>query len=997
MKNTASLVLYLALALLSFKAIAAESYLDLYKQGRALEAQGNIAAALDHYSRAVVIARREKPEDAAKVLAWQGKVYQQQTQFTQAEAAFNDALETRQTTLGDKHGAVAASLSDLGGLAYAMGEFDTAEKRYRDALAIDAANLGASHWKLAIRLNNLAEVLREKAQYDEAEKLLQRALAIDRAEWGDKHTNVAIRLSNLAELNRQRGEYTKAKHLLEQAIAIDEANFAALEVSALNLGIRYNNLGQLYRTIGAYAKAKPLYDKALALWRQDPGAAHPVSAAGYNNLGWLAYLEKDYVKAGDLYQRALDIITAGYGEHHPDRARNLNNLGLLYVARQQYQQAEQAYLDALDIWYAVHGKQHPNTIITANNLAKLYREMQRNQEAEDVLKQLVVNARQINEPTVLWLVYDNLSRTLAVSGQHGAAALLGKQAVNTLQQLRANLAALDKELQHLFLEQKRDVYQHLADLLIDQGRISEAQQVLVMLKEEEYYDFLRRQDDAARVVRAAYNDTEHVWIEKGAQLEQTLLAQADTRSGDSVAALTAFNQYFEELKAAFQHAEVNAVAASALSGEDKALAKVAEEYQILAAKTKLSGVEQARRDFLRDKLFAASQAINACQDDSGVLAQFQVKNLDTLQMLQSTLRKVGHGAVLLHYLIMPERLRIILTTPDAQLCRDSDISAAALDEAIQNFRRALQNRRKYPIQETRKMYALLIKPIAEALEKAQAKTLMLALDGRLRYIPFAALLDDKTYLIEKYALAQFTTAARETVELPPNNQWRVAALGLSEAVSGFNALPTVIEELDGIVQEDANDDNGVLPGIVKLNQAFNANTLSDIVAQRQYPVIHLASHFVFAPRTDADSYLLLGDGGKLNLATVRHDFEFTGVELLTLSACQTGVGSVGKGQEVEGFGALAQKRGAKSVIATLWPVDDRSTGAFTQHFYRVHQDGLSKAQALQAAQIAYIEARHVAMAISKGELKPEDRIKLYPRHFDHPFYWAPFVLMGNWL
>lgn len=107
------------------------------------------------------------------------------------------------------------------------------------------------------------------------------------------------------------------------------------------------------------------------------------------------------------------------------------------------------------------------------------------------------------------------------------------------------------------------------------------------------------------------------------------------------------------------------------------------------------------------------------------------------------------------------------------------------------------------------------------------------------------------------------------------------------------------------------------------------------------------------------------------------NFRFEHADLMTLSACDTGLGGGrdAQGQEIEGLGVIVQRLGAKSVLASLWAVDDRSTGQLMADFYRQHErDGLNKIEALRRAQLALRQQRS----------------------FQHPFYWAPFIQMGNW-
>jgi CHAT domain-containing protein len=177
-----------------------------------------------------------------------------------------------------------------------------------------------------------------------------------------------------------------------------------------------------------------------------------------------------------------------------------------------------------------------------------------------------------------------------------------------------------------------------------------------------------------------------------------------------------------------------------------------------------------------------------------------------------------------------------------------------------------------------------------------------------------------------------------------------------------------------------------------------------------YPVVHIASHFRFQPGNEMQSYLLLGDGGHLSLAELKTSANlFGGVQLLTLSACDTGMGD---GTEVEGFGALAERQGAEAVIASLWPVADSSTKVLMQEFYRIRESspGKTKLEALREAQLELLgrsakqtqRAEPVRALIhehAEGKLAVgAPRFRVDPRApYAHPYYWAPFFLMGNWL
>ena len=206
------------------------------------------------------------------------------------------------------------------------------------------------------------------------------------------------------------------------------------------------------------------------------------------------------------------------------------------------------------------------------------------------------------------------------------------------------------------------------------------------------------------------------------------------------------------------------------------------------------------------------------------------------------------------------------------------------------------------------------------------------------------------------------------------------------------------DELEGIVRRDDDDQDGVLEGTLSLDEAFTVQALQDAL-MASYPVIHIASHFDFRPGNESLSSLILGDGTRLSLAEMRRTYDFRYVDLRTLSACNTAMGSNASGQEIEGLGAMAQNNGAKAVLATLWPVADRSTGLFMKTMYALRiYEGLTKVEALQETQVQFIRG-----LAGQNKIGSKEERGAYPLgaekndSYSHPYYWAPFILMGNWL
>jgi CHAT domain-containing protein len=390
------------------------------------------------------------------------------------------------------------------------------------------------------------------------------------------------------------------------------------------------------------------------------------------------------------------------------------------------------------------------------------------------------------------------------------------------------------------------------------------------------------------------------------------------------------------------------------------------------------------------------------------------------QGLMDALRELDPGTVALHTLVSETAYRVILTTPEVQIARETPITAADLNRLVLAFREVLAPAREGgalpdPRPLARELYQTVVAPVAQDLHQAHAQTLLWSLDGVLRYLPLAALHDGEQYLLERYRLVVFTPASHTRLKDLPRPQWTGLGVGVSKAHAYFAALPAVPEELRSIIRDPTQPEpQGVLPGTIHLDEAFTAPVLRAALRQG-YPVVHIASHFQFRPGDETASFLLLGDGSHLTLAQLKTwPQPFQGVDLLTLSACNSAlIGVAAEGTEVEGFAVLAQRQGAKAVVATLWAVADKSTQTLMQTFYRLreNQPGLPKVEALRQAQLALLRGTGQSVGAVTTEVRGLDLVQagsratpgVLPRFtpdlqapYAHPFYWAPFLLIGNW-
>jgi CHAT domain-containing protein len=712
------------------------------------------------------------------------------------------------------------------------------------------------------------------------------------------------------------------------------------------------NLSVVYRALGKYDKA--LEHAAEAVRRVERFSAMGSHTAQLSNLALIQMDLGNLDQAAQVMEKVLESRRTWLGPQHLDTLSALHNLGGVHMARNDPEAALPLFREALSLRVNLLGWDHPRTVTSLLALGKAHQRLKQADPAGCAFSRAFAGAIITGEPLLAAQTAWDLAKWHAEAGDLDVAVYFGKRAVNGLQQLRAKASKLDSSLQKSLREQYDDIYARLADWMMARGRLPEAQQVLAMLKEEELSHFVQRSGtDNPLKTQASPTEQETPWNARYEVISHRLAALGKER--DSLMK-----------KGNARSAEENA----RKDELDKSLALARQAYDAFMA--------ELRREF--------QASGSARQQEIGE------KNLGSLRALQGTLRDLGHGAVTMHYLMAEKRLWILLTTPHVQIKRESPIGEAELNRKIGTFRQAIERRDPEVNALGLALHELLIQPIAEDLRQAGAQTLMLSLDGALRYLPMAALHDGKQYLAQRYRLALFTEAAKDKLKDKPQTDWTLAAYGMTQSAEGLPALDAVKDELRGILKN--------LKGEARLDRDFTASSFKAGL-EASPPVVHLASHFVFQPGNETHSYLLLGDGKRLSLKELKDNYEFINLDLLTLSACNTAVGG-GKdtnGREIEGFGALAQNQGARGVIATLWPVADQSTGQFMQLFYGIRNSrpGITKAEALQQAQAAFIEGR-VAKMLSEVRRGFDDSEPPPPGvTTNHPYYWAPFILMGNWL
>ncbi len=809
----------------------------------------------------------------------------------------------------------------IGNAERGLGQYANAIAHYQQALAVQPPSNKAS--QTARILNNLGATNLLLGQFAPALETQQQALVL-RQQAHDRRGE-ANTLSNIGAIQHNLGNYPQALQAYQQALGLFHAlnDRAATADTLSNLGLTYDSLGQ-------YPQALAQYRQVLAQ-REQMGDLNGKGTA-LHNIG-LAYRHlKQYSEALSYYQQALSIRQqlndrVGMGE-------TLDNIGDSHERLGQYPLALTALQQALTIAQSLGRRDNEANIL--DTTANVYRGLGQPTQARALYQEALAIQQNIGSRA-------SERRTLSHLGdlfkptEPELAIVFYKQSVNVTEAIRQELRLLPREQQEAYTQTVAITYRSLADLLLSQGRVLEAQQVLELLKIEEIRIFTRDAKTSQQPGEIALNAA-----------ETGILKQHGS--------LIAFGQKIYQCK------QTQCAQLSQLNDE---LQSLTEQYNQTVAS--FAQVIRQRR-----------------ADDEGFL------DPSKLVVKAKAIVEAEPGTVLIYPLVLKDKIWLVLAAPGGVVKTvQVPVSEPELGATVLKFRQLLQSplSSSKDVKATGKvLYDWLIKPLATELNANQIRHLVFSLDRVTRYIPVSALFDGKQYLVENYRISTVLSAdltdMRDRRALDRQTT-PVLALGVSNAVADFSALPNVPEELAVIVKQPPQDARGIYPGQKFLNQSFDFRTLRDHILGHK--IIHIATHAKFVPGRPEDSFLLLGSGDKLTIPAIQTLQDLSEVQLVVLSACSTALGGPDQdGIEISGISSYFLNAGAKSVMASLWTVDDTSTSQLMQAFYNQLATGApidrTKAAALRQAQLSLLLGDRSGQA-----------------EFAHPYFWAPFVLIGNGL
>lgn len=900
---------------------------------------------------------------------------------------------------------LAISLCDnLINVLYHFARHAEAETLCHRVLEFQEQGISLKNIEVVKILNNMANPLFENCRYATAEALYRRSFEILKKEYGSDHPDAAMILHNWALVLFNLDRYAEAEPLFCQALELMEN---AKNTEQSRLAVCLNNIGNLMGKLGRYIEAERHHRRALHIRKSILEPEHNDVAVSLSNLALQLYNLERYAEAEPLYRQALEIQEK---LKNSDLSGTLNNLALLLCKLGRHAEAEPLQRHAFEIDRNVYGPDHPYVTGSLNNLTKYLSPF----EAEPLLSSVLeMREKKLgpNHPDVaaslnnLALIYCHLDKYEEAELNHQRALEIeenfyGKDHTEvgvTLHNIAKHLYSI-----HRSAEAEQLYYRSLAILKKNCG--TKHHLVALSLKSlAVLFETTDRLPSAILLAKRAINILQGSRQDVSALGEKTLDSFDKTiehyygfttkilinakRYGEAefVMAMLKEKEQFELWRGneyenlsirEISYNDVETPLVGRLEELGSFLNALGKQEETLSHKTDNTTGQNLELEAIRIQLNKANKEfIDFLGNLHEALPTTENKDVDQSVV---DLSGASPGTALIFTVTAEDSFHSIMKIPHRHpIPFSSKHKADDIAKKIIDFRCALKDYESWDfLSLAEELYEIILRPIEKDLEEGNYTTLLWMLNGAIRLLPIGALYDvkQKQYVLQKkFSNVCITTVSK--IAASKRRHWNGLGVGVTRALGNHPALTNVKQELEGIIKQ--NDINGVIEGHILLDDDFTREAMLAKLNQG-YKAVHIASHFDLDPANETLCSLLLGDGTSFRMDEIRsHNNLFNGVDIVAFSACETGNGTSGtRGREVDGIGYLGELLGAQSVLASLWKIEDCSTSMLMQKFYSLREDGMTKAKALQNAQCALLN----------GE---------FGQDFIHPYFWAPFILIGN--
>lgn len=871
--------------------------------------------------------------DYATAVQHLGQLYESQARYTQAEALYLNAINIRKFAIGSFHPNYASSLFSLGRLYRKIGDYEKSKAFFEEALSIYEKSYGQLHPNYANATGEMGVLMQSMGQYTLAEAYLTQTLNLRRNIYGNQHRQVAEAQNNLASLYLAIGNFNKAEENYLQAVEIFEK---ALGDNNPDYATALNNLGDFYVAVMKFKEARANYQKALVIFGQTFGPSHPLYANTLNNLASLDRKTGNFEKAEQRYLQTLQMDERTVGKNHPSYATSLNNLAILYVATKKYKKAEPLYKESINIKKATLGENHPSYAKSVNNLALMYMTLEEYDKAEPLFLEAISN--QLRQVRTIFPALNEKERDAFY---------------NTLRSdlERFNTFAVLHSLDNPGITSAMYNNQLTTKALLFNASDKMRSNILASDNEELINDFAHWRDLREKLARL-YQQPKRDLDEKHVELER-----------------------LEE--------EVGLL--------EKSLSQRSEVF------AKENSHKQLNWKDIRDELQEGEAAVE--------IVRFRRYKIDPEG--KSKIIKDANVPEFLNYGFTDEIIYAALIVDKTTTEHPRLVLLENGKELESRYLSYYKNAIHYVIND-QNSYRYYWSQINDNVDPSVEK-IFVSPDGVYNKINLNALKvpqSDK-YLIDQYAVIPITSSrdlAESKPQAPssgavvlmgnPDYQWDGVA---PAATSDTAEVSEYLDPLPGTSEEVTSINELMDIGNLETQLYTEADARESTIKELKSPkVLHIATHGYFSKEVMQNSMnndllnsgLMLA-GASNSLYYRRNQLAFEGEEdgiltayeamnlnldhtdLVVLSACETGLGTIKNGEGVYGLQRAFKVAGAETIVLSLWKVDDRTTQKLLYYFYQEWLRHGNKQQAFKTAQV---------------KLREE---------YKYPYYWAAFVMIGS--
>lgn len=907
-------------------------------------------------------------------------IYSKAGNYVAAKPLYKQAISMYKKVLGESHPNYIASLNNLAQLYMIVGSYDASERLYKKVLEIYDKNSFREHINYAAGLNNLAILYHKIGRYNEAELKYNEALQITKGVCGEKDSFYGMCLNNLGELHLKMGDHEEAKYMYFEGLKIIEENIGRNSIEYVT-GL--NNLALLSFIMGHYEDAESLYKESIETLSSIYKYDHPDVATSLNNLADLYTAQGNYSKAEDYHRKALEIRSKVLGDEHPDYAMSLYCIAILFKNKGSYEEAKELYKRAYDIQSKSLGEFHPSTADSLLQLAITYLSNNKPAKAYKYIKRAMKAYVEIVSGVIH--IPDEQRQLKFINNFRGRFYIF--------------LSFVNKYMYNLSNEELEGIF----NIVLQNKGIS---------------------------TEVSISRKDKLFKEKSPELQEKLNELNILKSQIA-------QKMLEELKG------------TSLQDEKPTISQWEERRRLIE---KEISIYLDIQDFgLNFKNIDYRKIIKKLPMKSALieLVKFRVYDFKAIPLKEEKAWGEERYTAFILRKDQPSNLKIL------------DLgSSEEIDKSIINFRNSIRDSIELDDisiieisgEDISKRLFLPLIPYLQEIEH-----LLIAPDGEITKLPFEVLKSNKgKYAIDKYKITYINTGRdllyrhsyksdnSPIVISNPNFDFKYSCCEKNRVNNSYKDLRKA--RLDELTLDDlpyTEIEGWCVSKTLSTTPFTGRAALKKRIREVNGPsIFHIATHGFFLedqPIEFKDDFLgkmqgrnirnnltnpllrsglaLAGaktwlKGGKLpieaedGLLTSEDitSMNLRGTEIAVLSACETGLGEIKTGEGVFGLRRAFFLAGVRTLIMSLWQVDDLATTILMDRFYyNLIEKRLTKVEALRRAQLFLRDS--TALELSKWwdkRLGEENEISeiLDSFHkefkpFENPFYWGAFICQGD--